>query len=428
MAFCRDCLNQTPSSRRCYACGGMRLLAHPGMGDLTIAHVDCDAFYAAVEKRDNPALRDRPVIIGGGRRGVVSTACYIARTYGVRSAMPMFKALAACPDAVVIRPDMPKYLIAGRAVRTKMLELTPLVEPLSIDEAFLDLTGTERLHGRPPGETLARFARDVEHDIGISVSIGLSHNKFLAKVASDLDKPRGFSVIDREETLDFLADKPVGLIWGVGKAMQEKLAQDGVRLIRDLRLLDEGTMFRRYGTEGGRLFRLSRGIDHRKVSPDRETKSVSAETTFNEDIRSFEALSPILWNLCEKVARRLKAADLAATGITLKLKTSDFRLLTRSRAGQEPTQLAKRLFDPARDLLRAEADGRKAFRLIGIGTSGLAAASEADRGDLLDTELKRDIATEAALAAIREKFGNAAVIRGTGLGNDGNGRTREGRD
>jgi DNA polymerase IV len=415
MALCRDCDTRQQMARRCMACGGLRLLDHPELDALSVAHVDCDAFYAAVEKRDDPTLADKPVIIGGGRRGVVSTACYVARTYGVRSAMPMFKALAACPDAIVIRPDMEKYKIAGRAVRDKMLALTPLVEPLSIDEAFLDLTGTERLHGHPPADMLARFAREVERDIGITVSVGLSHNKFLAKLASDLDKPRGFSVIGKAETLDFLADKPVALIWGVGKAMQERLAQDGIRLIRDIRAKEQADLFRSYGSEGARLYRLSRGVDTRCVSPDRETKSVSAETTFNEDIRDAARLSAILWNLCEKVARRLKASDLAATGVTLKLKTADFRILTRSRAGHEPTQLAKRLFEPARELLLAEANGRTAFRLIGVGSSGLAAADLADRGDLLDTELKRDVATEAALDAIRAKFGHKAVLRGTGL-------------
>jgi DNA polymerase IV len=416
MAFCRDCLTHAHAPRRCIACGGMRLIDHPEAATLSVAHVDCDAFYAAVEKRDDPTLRDKPVIVGGGRRGVVSTCCYVARTYGVRSAMPMFKALAACPHAVVIKPDMEKYRIAGQEVRRRMLELTPLVEPLSIDEAFLDLTGTEALHGRPACETLARFAVEVERHVGITVSVGLSHNKFLAKLASDLDKPRGFSIIGKAETLDFLASLPAGRIWGVGRAMQEKLAADGIRSIADIRLKDEADLFRRYGSEGGRLYRLSRGIDHRKVTPERETKSVSAETTFNEDIRDFDALSPILWTLCEKVARRLKASELAATGVTLKLKTADFRTLSRSRAGHEPTQLAKRLFAPAREMLQAEATGRTAFRLIGIGSSGLAPASEADRGDLLDAELKRDVATEDAMAKIRQKFGNAAVIRGTGIG------------
>ncbi len=416
MAFCRDCLTHSISRRRCPTCGGMRLIDHPEAATLSVAHVDCDAFYAAVEKRDDPALRDKPVIVGGGRRGVVSTACYVARTFGVRSAMPMFKALEACPQAVVIKPDMEKYRIAGREVRRRMLELTPLVEPLSIDEAFLDLSGTEALHGRPPVEVLARFAKEVEHHVGITVSVGLSHNKFLAKLASDLDKPRGFSIIGRAETLTFLAPLPAGRIWGVGRAMQERLAADGIRTIGDIQQKEEVDLFRRYGSEGGRIYRLSRGIDSRKVTPERETKSVSAETTFDEDIRDFDALSPILWTLCEKVARRLKASGLAATGVTLKLKTADFRILSRSRAGREPTQLAKRLFAPARELLQAEATGRTAFRLIGVGSSGLAPASEADRGDLLDTELRRDVATEEAMAKIRQKFGNAAVIRGTGLG------------
>ncbi len=414
-ALCRDCLVWSDSERRCTRCGSPRLLRHDELTDLTIAHIDCDAFYAAVEKRDNPELADKPVIIGGGRRGVVSTACYIARTFGVRSAMPMFKALAACPHAVVIRPDMEKYKIAGRGVREMMLALTPLVEPISIDEAFLDLTGTQRLHGAPPVEVLARLARDVVKEIGITVSVGLSHNKFLAKVASDLDKPKGFSVIGKAETLDFLGPRPVGLIWGVGKAMQERLAQDGIRTIADLRQHEESGLFRRHGTEGSRLFRLARGIDNRPVQPERETKSVSAETTFDQDIRDIDTLVPILWELAEKVHRRLKAQELAGGTVTLKLKTTDFRIITRSRTGGEPTQLAKRIFDQARELLTPEARGKTAYRLIGVGVTGLAAASEADRGDLLDEHLKRDVATETAMDAIRAKFGNKAVIRGTAI-------------
>ena len=197
-ALCRDCLAESgPAAKRCLACGSPRLLAHPERDLLSIAHVDCDAFYAAVEKRDDPSLADKPVIIGGRKRGVVSTACYVARTYGVRSAMPMFKALKACPHAVVIKPNMQKYVAAGRAVQKLMLELTPLVEPVSIDEAFLDLSGTERLHHGSPARTLARLAKRIEDELGITVSIGLAPNKFLAKVASDLAKPRGFSIIGR---------------------------------------------------------------------------------------------------------------------------------------------------------------------------------------------------------------------------------------
>jgi DNA polymerase IV len=415
VVLCRDCLQRSDSERRCKACGSPRILQHAELDQLQIAHVDCDAFYAAVEKRDNPALNDKPVIIGGGKRGVVATACYVARTYGVRSAMPMFKALAACPHAVVVSPNMEKYRIAGQAVRNMMLALTPLVEPLSIDEAFLDLHGTEQLHKASPAEVLIRFAKAVETNVGISVSVGLSHNKFLAKVASDLDKPKGFSIIGKAETLSFLGSRPVGIIWGVGRTMQEKLASDGIRTIDDLRRREESDLFRRYGSEGGRLYRLSRGIDNRTVQPERETKSVSAETTFDGDIKDLDALLPVLWSLAEKVHRRLKAQNLAGTTITLKLKTSDFKLITRSRSSSAATQLAKRIFDPAKELLTPETRGRTAFRLIGIGVSGLVSASEADRGDLLDHDLKRDITTETALDAIRAKFGEKAVMRGTGI-------------
>ena len=189
--FCRDCLHDLDiAARRCGECGSPRLVRHAALPSLTFAHIDCDAFYATVEKRDNPELADKPVIIGGGKRGVVSAACYISRTFGVRSAMPMFKALALCPSAIVIPPDMAKYVRVGREVRRAMQALTPLVEPLSIDEAFLDLGGTQRVHGMIPAKVLARFARKVEGDIGITVSVGLSCNKFLAKIASDMDKPR----------------------------------------------------------------------------------------------------------------------------------------------------------------------------------------------------------------------------------------------
>ena len=185
--LCRDCLKELPAVSRCLACGSPRVLSHPELMDLTIAHMDCDAFYASVEKRDNPELAGKPVIIGGGRRGVVSTACYVARIRGVRSAMPMFQALKLCPDAVIIKPRMAAYVEASRAIREMMEELTPAIEPLSLDEAFLDMTGTARLHGAPPAVMLARLVRRMKTELGLTGSIGLSHNKFLAKVASDLD-------------------------------------------------------------------------------------------------------------------------------------------------------------------------------------------------------------------------------------------------
>jgi DNA polymerase-4 len=415
-ALCRDCLADTPGRpSRCPACGSPRLVVHPERDSLSIAHIDCDAFYAAIEKRDDPGLRDQPVIIGGGRRGVVSTACYIARTYGVRSAMPMFKALAACPTAVVVRPDMAKYAAVGRQVRTMMQELTPLVEPLSIDEAFLDLSGTERLHGAPPAVTLARFSKRVEREIGISVSVGLSYCKFLAKIASDLDKPRGFTAIGRAEAVGFLADKPVGLIWGVGRVTQDRLARDGFVLIGDLQRAEETDLLRRYGSEGQRLWRLARGIDIRRISPDRDTKSVSAETTFDEDISDSEQLTRLLFMLCEKVSGRLKAQGIAGRNVTLKLKTADFKSRTRARALPAPTQLAGRLFEAGRELLAREVDGTR-FRLIGIGAGDLSDAEGADRGDLVDTNVKREKAAEQAIDSLRAKFGAGAVVNGLVFG------------
>ncbi len=413
--FCRDCLKEArAAAKRCESCGSPRLLAHPERDLLSIAHVDCDAFFAAVEKRDDPSLADKPVIVGGGRRGVVSTACYVARTYGIRSAMPMFKALKACPHAVVIKPNMDKYRIAGRAVRQLMLGLTPLVEPVSIDEAFLDLTGTERVHRASPALALARFARRVEDELGITVSIGLAPNKFLAKIASDLEKPRGFSVIGRAEAETFLADRPVTAMPGIGAAAQARLARAGVTLIRHLREVPQKTLFEALGREAGRLTRLASGLDDRRVTPERETKSVSAETTFFSDLRTLDDLEPILWRLAERVSRRLKAADLAGCSVTLKLKDSEFRLITRTRSGLPPTQLAARLFEPARQLLRGACDGT-AFRLIGIGAADLCEGALADRGDLADREVLREKSRDAAIDKIRDRFGADSLQKGIAL-------------
>ena len=418
--FCRDCLADSPhSALRCRGCGSPRLVHHPQLASLAIAHVDCDAFYATIEKRDNPALRDRAVIVGGGKRGVVATACYVARTFGVKSAMPMFQARRLCPDAEVVPPNMAKYAAVGREVRALMFKLSPLVEPLSIDEAFLDLSGTERLHGMIPAQSLARFASEVESRIGITVSIGLSANKFLAKIASDLDKPRGFSVLGQDEAKAFLAPKPVTFIWGVGKVFGETLARDGYRTIADLQRADEADLMRRYGVEGQRVARLARGVDQRFVSPDRETKSVSAETTFARDLSDLRALERLLWDLSERVSARLKAKSIAGTTVTLKLKTGDFRLRTRARSLPAPTQLAATIFDCGRELLVREADGTK-FRLIGIGVSGLGDAEGADPADLVNQRAQRSAAAEHAVDRVRGRFGDDAVIRGLVFG-DGNG-------
>jgi len=415
VSFCRDCLADAPDSEsRCRACGSPRLARHPELEHLTIGHVDCDAFYATIEKRDDPSLADKPVIVGGGKRGVVAAACYVARTYGIRSAMPMFEARQRCPDAVVVKPNMAKYVQVGREVRKAMFDLTPLVEPLSIDEAFLDLTGTGRLHGMSAAKVLARFAAQVERELGITVSIGLSANKFLAKIASDMDKPRGFAVLGQDEAAAFLASKPVGFIYGVGAVSAAKLAADGYRLIADLQRATQDELLRRYGEEGARLWHLARGIDARRVDPERDTKSISAETTFERDIGDFRPLEQCLWDLTERVSARLKANALAGSTVTLKLKSADFKIRTRARALGHPTQLAARIFAAGRDLLALEV-GTTRFRLIGIGVSHLQDAADDDLADLLD---RRTAEAELAVDRLRAKFGRSAVVKGLALEDD----------
>jgi len=415
MSFCRDCLADTPDqAARCPNCGSPRLVRHPDVNSLSIAHVDCDAFYATIEKRDDPTLTDKPVIVGGGKRGVVAAACYVARTYGIRSAMPMFEAKQRCPNAVVVKPNMAKYVQVGREVRKAMFALTPLVEPLSIDEAFLDLTGTERLHGMTAAKALARFASTVEREFGITVSIGLSSNKFLAKIASDLDKPRGFAVLGQTEAAAFLASKPVGFIYGVGAVSAAKLAADGFRTIADLQRADANDLMRRYGEEGARLWRLARGVDSRTVNPERDTKSISAETTFERDIGELRPLEQYLWDLTERVSARLKANTLAGSTVTLKLKSADFKTRTRARALGSPTQLATRIFAAGRDLLAHEV-GTTRFRLIGIGVSNLEEAEGDDFTDLID---RRAAEAEHAVDRLRSKFGRDAVVKGLAFDDD----------
>lgn len=412
--YCRACLTPLePRQDACSACGSHRLLRHDELNELAIAHIDCDAFYAAVEKRDNPELEDKPVIIGGRQRGVVSTACYVARMYGVHSAMPMFKALQACPDAVVIRPNMSKYAEEGRRIREIMRAATPLVEPLSIDEAFLDLSGTERLHGAPPALTLLRIQRQILEEICITVSVGLSFNKFLAKTASDLEKPDGFTVIGQAEAMDFLAKRPVRAIYGVGPAFAAKLERDGLRTLADIRARGDKAMADRYGEMGYHLSRLSRGEDRRKVSPHGERKSVSSETTFNADISDREELEKRLYRLCVKVADIMKSKEISGSVITLKLKSADFKSKTRRRTLTEASQLADTLFRVGRELLAKEADGTR-YRLIGIGFSGLQDAV-GDAGDLLDPQAIRRAEAERAMDKARAKFGGDAVVKGRAL-------------
>lgn len=412
--LCRDCLEHgagTTAPMRCPGCGSPRLRSHAELFSLSTAHVDCDAFYASVEKRDDPSLRDKPLIIGGGVRGVVSTCCYIARQSGVRSAMPMFKARQLCPDAVIIKPNMAKYVAVSRQIREHMDALTPLVEPLSIDEAFLDMSGTQALHKAPPALVLARFARTVETEIGVSISVGLSHNKFLAKVASDLDKPRGFAVIGQAETLAFLAPKPISLIYGVGKVFTETLRKDGLVTIGQLQDEPPENLMRRYGETGARLALLARGEDSRRISSDDAMKTISSETTFNTDISDLDQLSTELLKVTERLSERLKAKQVVGDTVTLKLKSAGFRLRTRARHLMIPTQLANVIYDTGLSLLEREVDGT-AFRLIGIGVSGIDAHVGSDPADLLEPAIARKAAAERAMDRVRNRFGREAVVRG----------------
>jgi DNA polymerase IV len=415
-SLCRDCLTLTDSPvPRCPACRSPRIVAHEELTRLSIAHMDCDAFYASVEKRDNPSLRDQPVIVGGGQRGVVSTCCYIARIKGVRSAMPMFQALKLCPEAVVVKPRFEAYTEASRAIRAMMEELTPSIEPLSLDEAFLDLTGTERLHGAAPATLLARLTKRMEDELGLTGSIGLSHNKFLAKIASDLDKPRGFSVIGKAETESFLKPRPVRIIWGVGTATQTALEQAGIRTIADLLRWDRTDLTARFGSMGDRLWHLARGLDTRRVNRDEKLKSISKETTFFEDTSDPDLLDGHIWRLSEQIADRAKAKRLSGRTVTLKLKKGDFQLVTRRHALSDPTQLTDRIYRAARDLFD-QAGTPGPFRLIGVGISDLAPEDLADlSGDLLDLGATKRAAAERATDAIRAKFGAEAIIKGRAL-------------
>ena len=411
--FCRDCMTAVSADeRRCRSCGSPRLIRHPELHTLSIAHIDCDAFYAAIEKRDNPELADKPVIVGGGHRGVVSTCCYVARIRGVRSAMPMFKAMSLCPEAVVIKPDMAKYAAVGREVRQLMLDLTPAVEPLSIDEAFLDLTGTSRLHGMSPALSLAKLINTISEKIGITASVGLSANKFLAKIASDLEKPRGFSVLGQGEAREFLASQARSDSSGVSaRPRRNSWPRAASRALPSCRRWTRPNSCGATATwarasitsRAARICAASRTDDH--------SKSISAETTFNEDITALAELEPILWTLAEKVSRRAKAEGVAGQTVVLKLKTRDFKIRTRNASLEEPTALATRIYETAAPLLKREATGT-AFRLIGVGISNLSAARVEAEAETLDSHVAAQARAELAMDRLRGKFGRDAVARG----------------
>jgi len=413
-AFCRDCFwtGGEPPPRRCPECGSPRIVAHAELDGLSIAHMDCDAFYASVEKRDRPELRDVPLIVGGGVRGVVTTCCYIARMSGVRSAMPMFKARKLCPQAVVLKPEFAKYRAESQRIMEMIRDLTPLVQPLSLDEAWIDLSGTERLHGMSPALTLARLQARIEAETGLTVSIGLATNKFLAKIASELDKPRGFSVLG-SEAASVLADKPVSILPGVGPVMAASLEKAGYRKVGDLARADLKELATEFGSHGMSLHKLAQGQDARLVNPSEGRKTISAETTFNVDLSTVQALEDVLWPLCEKVARQLRKEGITGRVAVLKLRRADFRIITRRRTLPVPTQTAKTLFGVVRELLAAEVDGT-AYRLIGAGLSDFESAGSSGE-DFFAGDERKALSHETAMDRMAEKFGQGALVTGRAL-------------
>ncbi len=387
------------------------MVTHAELDKLVIAHLDCDAFYASVEKRDRPELRDVPVIVGGGHRGVVATACYVARQYGVGSAMPMFKALKACPDAVVIKPDFAKYKHESRRILGALANLTPLIQTLSLDEAWADLSGTERLNGGPPAWQLAQLQKWIEDEVGLTVSIGLAPNRFLAKVASEMDKPRGFSVIG-SEAQQLLAPRPVSILPGVGPIFGRTLRADGFDTIGRLAEADVRDLVQRYGDWGLRLSDLAHGRDSRPVDPEHDRKGMSAETTFNVDLSKAADLETELWPLCEKLASKARRDGIAGRVVTLKLRRSDFRILTRRRTLPDPVQTARTLFAEGRALLTPELG--TPYRLIGIGMADLVDAADVAPG-LFAADRTRELTTETTIDRLRDRFGPGAVISGRSL-------------
>ena len=415
ITVCRECFKTFNEKKEfCNKCYSANLISNNEIENLNIAHVDCDAFYAAIEKRDNPKYKNFPIIIGGGKRGVVATACYIARTRGVKSAMPMYRALKLCPDAIIIKPNMQKYKKASKVINNLMKEITPLVEPLSLDEAFLDLSGTSRLHKKIPAVLLAELSKKIQKKVGISVSIGLSYNKFLAKICSDIDKPRGFSIINKLEAQSFLKDKPVEVIWGVGNTLKSKLNNDGIRTIGQIREMDCSELIIKYGSIGSHIHKLSNAEDVREIKPYRKVKSISHETTFEKDTNDEVFLKKILWSLCEKVSDRAKEKGLGGSTINLKIKTKDFKLISRSITIEEPTQIAEIIFQTSKLLLFREIKKNK-FRLLGVGLSNLKDSEICDLYDLINTNSNKEKNIEFAIDAIRDRYGVNLIKKGRSI-------------
>ena len=370
-------------------------------------------FYASIEKRDNPLLQDKPIMVGGEARGVVAAACYEARKYGVRSAMPTFQAKKLCPHITVIKPRMDHYVQVSRQIRSLMLELTPLVEPLSIDEAFLDLSGTKSLHKASPAEMLMRLQQRIASEIGITVSVGLAANKSLAKLASDQDKPDGFFVLNQERAEAWLAPRPVSTIYGIGKSAAQKLIHAGLTSCADIAQADLSRLTPLLGKQALFIQNLSKGIDNRPISIERDTKSVSSETTFSDDLSTKEELLPILERQSQRVSRRLKEKALQGQVVTLKLKSARFETVTRQKTLPSATDKAHEIFEVAAKLLVNEVSAHKKWRLLGVGVDGFQTGEQnADFFAALEPSHARKDQLEKALDDVHAKFGDDVVFSG----------------
>jgi DNA polymerase-4 len=380
-----------------------------------IIHLDMDAFYASVEVLDDPSLTGKPVIVGGSKeRGVVTSASYEARPFGIHSAQPMATAMRLCPHGVFLPGRMARYQEVSQAIFEIFRRFTPLVEPLSIDEGFLDVTGCRRLFGN--AERIAgEIKRLVREEVGLTVSAGIASTKFVAKIASDLGKPDGLVCVAHEKTQAFLEPLPITRLWGVGAVTFKSLKRMGVTTIGDLSRVPGERLRKEFGKHGEHLHLLSRGIDPRPVETRRPVKSMGAEETFPEDLSREETLKRELLSLATKLARRLRRHDLNGKTVTLKVKYSDFELVTRSATLDTPTDDAARVYATCCELLEKTKAGKKPVRLLGIYLSRLASGTPAGQMSLLEDEEGRERRQQlhAALDDLAERFGEHAVVPGT---------------
>lgn len=376
-----------------------------------IIHLDMDAFYPAVEVLDAPELKGRPVVVGGSReRGVVSSASYEARAFGVHSAQPMAKAMRICPHGIFLPVRMDRYMEVSRRVFEIFRRFTPLMEPLSIDEAFLDVTGSTRLFGRPE-EIARRIKETVFRETGLTVSAGVAPSKFVAKIASDMEKPDGLTVVPEDGVREFLDPLPVGRMWGVGKVTQKALAEMGIRTFRDLSRTPVEVVEERFGRSGAKMHRLSIGLDEREVRTEHDPKSMGREETFPEDITVLEVAERELLSMANRVARRLRQDSLMGSTVTLKVKYNDFKLITRSASLPAPTDDAQDIYRAVSGLLSKTAVGKRPVRLLGVSLSKLEEAGVEGRLSLFQPEeasrRKKDL--NAAVDRIADRFGETVI-------------------